>query len=131
MKNAAGMLMAAVLLSLISASPAFADAAALEALDTDNDGTVSLAEAQAGASKVFATLNPDKDATLDAKELGDRIDAAALKAADPDNDGTLDAKEYAKVVESKFKAADPDNDGTLDEKELSSPAGAALLKLIR
>ena len=131
MKNAAGMLMAAGLLSLISASPAFADAAALKVLDTDNDGTVSLAEAQAGASKVFATLNPDKDATLDAKELGDRIDAAALKAADPDNDGTLDAKEYAKVVESKFKAADPDNDGTLDEKELSSPAGAALLKLIR
>ena len=132
MKNAAGMLMAAGLLSLISASPAFADAAALKALDTDNDGTVSLAEAQAGASKVFATLNPDKDATLDApRELGDRIDAAALKAADPDNDGTLDAKEYAKIVESKFKAADPDGDGTLDAKELSSPAGAALLELVQ
>jgi Ca2+-binding EF-hand superfamily protein len=105
--------------------------AALKALDTDNDGTVSLAEAQTAASKVFDSLNADKDATLDVKELGDRLDAAALKAADPDSDGTLDAKEYAKVVESKFKAADTNDDGTLDEKELSSPAGAALLKLIQ
>ena len=77
------------------------------------------------------SLNKDKDGTLDAKELGDRIDAAGIKAADPDNDGTLDEKEYAKIVESKFKAADPDGDGTLDAKELSSPAGAALLKLIQ
>ena len=105
-------------------------AAALKALDPDNDGTVSLAEAQAGASKVFANLNKDKDGTLDAKELGDRIDAAGIKSADPDNDGTLDAKEYAKIVESKFKAADPDGDGTVDKKELDSPAGQELLKLI-
>ena len=116
---------------MVSAFAAFADDAALKALDPDNDGTVSLAEAQAGASKVFASLNKDKDGTLDAKELGDRIDAAGTKAADPDNDGTLDEKEYAKIVASKFKAADPDGDGTLDAKELSSPAGAALLKLIQ
>jgi hypothetical protein len=92
---------------MVSAIAAFADDAALKALDPDKDGTVSLAEAQAGASKVFGSLNKDKDGTLDAKELGDRIDAAGIKAADPDNDGTLDAKEYAKIVESKFKAADP------------------------
>ena len=91
------------------------------AIDTDNDGTVSLAEAQAGASKVFTTLNTD--GMLRAKELKDRLNAAVL--------GTLDAKQYAKIVQGKFKAADTDNDGTLDEAELSSPAGAVLLKLIQ
>lgn len=130
MKNAAAaQLVAVALFSLLSSSDAFADAAALKALDTDNDGTVNLAEAQTGASKVHAGPNPAGGT------LGDRIEAAALDAAvlkdaDPDNDGTVDAKEYATVVEHQFKAADPDNDGTLDEKELSSPAGAALLKLI-
>ena len=123
MKNAAGKLAPVVLLSVLAASAAFADAAALKALDTDNDGTVSLAEAQAGASKVFTALNTDKDGTLHAKELAGRLNAAVL--------GTLDAKQYAKIVQSKFKAADTDNDGTLDEMELSSPAGAALLKLIQ
>jgi Ca2+-binding EF-hand superfamily protein len=100
-------------------------------LDPDKDGTISLAEAQAAGTKVFASLNKDGDKTLDAKELSDRIDAAGIKAADPDNDGTIDENEYVKIVESKFKTADPDGDGTLDAKELTSPAGQALLKLIQ
>ena len=104
--------------------------AALKALDPDNDGTIDLAEAQAGGTKKFAKLNPDNDGTLDEKELSGILDAAALKAADPDNDGTLDAKEYAAVIEQKFKAANPDNDGTIDKKELDSAAGKDLLKLI-
>lgn len=54
-----------------------------------------------------------------------------LEDADADKDSTADAKEYVTVVERQLSAADPDNDGTLDEKELSSPAGTALLKLIR
>ena len=120
-----GMLLA------MAASTAVADtAAALKELDPDNDGTIDLAEAQAGAKKKFAALNPDNDGTLDEKELTGILDAAAIKAADPDNDGTLDEKEYAAVVEAKFKAANPDDDGTIDEKELSSPAGQELLKLI-
>lgn len=104
--------------------------AALKALDPDNDGTISLAEAQAGGSKTFAKLNTDKDGTLDAKELAGRLDEAGMKAANPDNDGTLDSNEYEAVVAEKFKADDPDNDGTVDKKELDSPAGQALLKLI-
>jgi hypothetical protein len=34
-------------------------------------------------------------------------------------------------VEQRFNAADPDKDGTLDAKELKSPAGRALLRLLR
>ena len=126
------MIVVAGSLAILAASAAIADDAALKALDPDNDGTVSLAEAQAGASKVFASLNKDKDGTLDAKELGDRIDAAGPSRPQiPTTTARSTQKEYAKIVESKFKAADPDGDGTLDAKELSSPAGAALLKLIQ
>lgn len=121
----------ASVLSLGSVGIAFADAGAvIKALDPDNDGTLDLAEAQAGGAKLFKTLDPDNDGTLDAKELAGRVDEAGLKAADPDNDGTLDAKEYASVIEGAFKAANPDDDGTVDAKELGSEAGQKLSKLI-
>lgn len=70
---------------LLSATFALADsAAALKALDPDNDGTIDLKEADAGALKVFKAINPDNDGTLDAKELTGRLTADELKAADPD-----------------------------------------------
>jgi Ca2+-binding EF-hand superfamily protein len=99
--------------------------------DTDNDGTVDLAEAKAAASKLFDKLERDKDGTLDKRELAGRLSAKELAAADPDHDGTLTKDEYLALVEQRFKAADPDNDGTLDAKELNSPAGRALLKLLK
>jgi Ca2+-binding EF-hand superfamily protein len=125
-----GSLAAAAIFLGLATSFAVADTAVLKALDPDSDGTIDLAEAQAGAKKIFAKLDPDKDGTLDAKELKGILDESALKAADPDSDGTLDEKEYAGVVEAKFKAADPDGDGTIDAKELATPAGQELQKLI-
>ena len=129
MKELAVALLLASATCLSACSPSGNSNAALKALDPDNDGTIDLAEAQAGGAKVFAKINPDNDGTVDEKELSGRLDAAGLKAADPDNDGTLDTKEYTAVVERKFKAANPDNDGTIDKKELESSAGQDLLKL--
>jgi hypothetical protein len=43
----------------------------------------------------------------------------------------LTQDEYLAVVEQRFNAANPDGDGTLDAKELSTPAGHALLRLLR
>ena len=100
-------------------------------LDTDNDGTVDLAEAKAAASAQFDRLERDKDGTLDKHELARRLSAKELAAADPDHDGTLTKDEYLAVVEQRFSAADPDHDGTLDAKELNSPAGRALLRLLK
>lgn len=102
----------------------------IRVLDTDNDGTVDLAEAKAAASKLFDRLEHDKDGTLDKHELTRRLSAKELAAADPDHDGTLSKDEYLALVEARFHAADPDHDGTLDAKELNSPAGKALLKLL-
>ena len=64
-------------------------------------------------------------------KLAGRLNAKELAAADPDHDGTLTADEYLAVVEQRFNAADPDKDGTLDAKELNTPAGRALLKLLK
>src|SRR6266852_4109790 len=99
--------------------------------DTDNDGTLDLAEVKKAASALFAKLDRDHDGTLDKRELAGRLSARELAAADPDHDGTLTLDEYLAVVEQRFNAANPDRDGTLDAKELSTPAGRALLRLLR
>src|SRR5882757_6602839 len=103
----------------------------IKLFDTDNDGTLDLAEVKKAASALFAKLDPDHDGTLDARELRGRLSAKELAAADPDHDGTLTLDEYLAVVEQRFNAANPDKDGTLDAKELSSPAGRALLRLLK
>jgi Ca2+-binding EF-hand superfamily protein len=124
------MLVAAVALS----APAWAASHhtnQVKQFDPDNDGTVDMSEAKSAASATFAKLDPDHDGTLDARELRGRLSAKELAAADPDHDGTLTQNEYLGVVEQRFKAADPDNDGTLDAKELNSPAGRALLRLMK
>lgn len=113
-----------------SASPAFA-ASALQSLDPDKDGTVDLAEAKSAASALFDKLEKDKDGTLDRKELHGRIPDAEWAVADPDNDKTISKDEYLAYVEALFKKADADNDGTIDAKELKTPAGRALLRLLK
>jgi hypothetical protein len=99
--------------------------------DTDNDGTVDLAEAKKAAGDLFDKLDTDKDGTLDRKELRGRLGGRDFAAADPDNDKTVSKDEYLVVVEKRFKAADPDNDGTVSAAELRSGAGRALARLLR
>ena len=104
---------------------------AVKMFDTDNDGSLDLAEVKKAASRLFAKLDRDHDGTLDRRELGRRLSAREFAAADPDHDGTLTLDEYLSVVERRFNAANPDRDGTLDDKELNSRAGAALLRLLK
>ncbi len=103
----------------------------MKMVDTDNDGTIDLKEAQAAGEATFAKLEKDKDGSLTTKELGGRVSKKDLKAADGDSDGTLDKTEYAALIEQRFKAADPDGDGKLDAKELKTPAGRSLLQLLK
>jgi len=124
---------AAAMLSGLS-SPVMAGSrrsAAIRMFDTDNDGTLDLAEAKKAASALFAKLDRDHDGTLDRRELVGRLSAREFAAADPDHDGTLTLEEYLGVVEQRFNAANPDKDGTLDAKELNTRAGLALLRLLR
>jgi len=95
------------------------------------DGTLDLAEVKKAAAELFMRLDPDHDGTLDKRELAGRLSARELAAADPDHDGTLTLDEYLAVVEKRFNAANRDADGTLDAKELRTPAGRALLRLLK
>jgi Ca2+-binding EF-hand superfamily protein len=104
---------------------------AVKMFDTDNDGTLDLAEVKKAASNLFVKLDRDHDGTLDKRELAGRLSASELAAADPDRDGTLTSDEYLAVVERRFNAANPDRDGTLDAKELNTSAGKALLRLLK
>jgi Ca2+-binding EF-hand superfamily protein len=113
------------------AMPAFARTRKGTPFDTDNDGTVDLAEAKKAAGDLFDKLDTDKDGTLDRKELHGRLSGRDFAGADPDNDKTLSKDEYLAVVEKRFKAADPDNDGTVSTRELRTAPGRALAKLLR
>jgi hypothetical protein len=99
--------------------------------DTDNDGTVDLAEAKKAASDLFDRLDTDKDGTLDIKELQGRLSRKDFAAADPDKDKTLSKDEYLALVEKRFKAADPDNDGTVSAAEFRTSSGRALARLLQ
>ena len=116
-----------------NAVPALAAAAAdpIKIFDLDSDGTLDLGEVKKAAAELFARLDPDHDGTLDKRELAGRLSARELAAADPDHDGTLTLDEYLAVVEKRFHAANRDNDGTLNARELRTPAGRALLRLLR
>lgn len=125
--------MAAAILAMgnLRALAASRRASPIRMFDTDNDGTLDLAEVKKAASDMFAKLDRDHDGTLDKRELRGRLSAKEFAAADPDHDGTLTQDEYLAVVEQRFNAADPDKDGTLDAKELNSRAGQALLHLMK
>jgi hypothetical protein len=131
----AALLVSAFALPVALPQPAAAKsggaAKTLKMIDTDNDGTVDLDEAQAAAAATFDRLDKDKDGTVDTKELQGRVSRKEMKAADPDNDKTMDKKEYDALVAERFKAADPDGDGKRDAKELKTPAGRSLLRLLK
>lgn len=58
-----------------------ASAGAVKMFDTDNDGTLDLAEVKKAAAALFAKLDPDHDGTLDVRELRGRLTAKELTAA--------------------------------------------------
>ena len=117
-------------LALLIASAACAGSA-IEAMDSDNDGTLDMAEVETAGARIFAMLDKDKEGTLDSAELAGRLSADELQDLDSNRSGTLDRNEYAKAVAIRFRNADADGNGTLDARELATPEGAALLKLLQ
>jgi Ca2+-binding EF-hand superfamily protein len=121
-------------------------------IDTDNDGTLSLAEVKNYASAHFDGLDADHDGTLTLAEFQAPVLAAfgraegarrqrleraltrretLFKAMDKDKDGTLSKDEYLAEIEARYTKADADRDGTLTVEELRTPAGRTLAALLR
>ena len=113
------------------ADPPPSPQAALAAVDGDKDGTIDENEAKAAASALFDKLDADKDGTLDEKELQGHMTKRQFAEADPDNDKTLTKDEYLVFVTKAFRAANRDGDSTIDANELGTPAGRALILLLR
>src|SRR5260221_11177208 len=70
----------------------------IKMFDTDNDGTVDLAEAKKAASALFDKLDRDHDGTLDKRELAGRLNAKEVSAAYPHHDWTLTKEQKISVV---------------------------------
>lgn len=125
------LLISAAFLTAGSSSALAAARDPVKMFDLDSDGTLDLGEVKKAAAELFARLDRDHDGTLDKRELAGRLSARDLATADPDHDSTLSLNEYLAVVENRFNAANRDGDRTLDAKELRTPAGRALLRLLR
>lgn len=78
----------------------------LKSVDTDGDGAISKAEADA----MFAKIDTNKDGKLDKSEL-----AAYRKASMEEHRAKMKAE-----FEAKFKAADKNNDGALTRDEFKA-----------
>jgi hypothetical protein len=103
----------------------------LDGIDTDNDGTVSLDEANLAASARFDSLDTSLDGKIDHDEMKGHISPADFREADTSKDKYLNKDEYMALVVKRFKAADADKDGTIDVQEFNTRAGRALLVLLK
>jgi|APFre7841882630_1041343.scaffolds.fasta_scaffold44464_2 hypothetical protein len=123
-------ILASLSASLAVSTGALALHAVIQALDTDKDSTLDLAEVRKAASDMFDRLERDHDGTIEPKEIGPRISKRDFASADANQDGLLTKDEYVGLAEKLFRAADVRNHGELGEKELQSPAGRALARLL-
>jgi hypothetical protein len=99
--------------------------------DTNKDGSLDKAEAQAMHDKHFDEMDANHDGKLSKKEMtackqGGKSGAMhdkgseGFKKADKDNDGTLDKEEAKSLpnVSKHFEEIDTDKDGTVDRDEV-------------
>lgn len=98
--------------------------------DTNNDGTVTRAELEAGLRQYFWQADGNRDGRLDPEEVAlenqrriQRDGSTAMPLIDWNQDGYVDFHEFASGVRSQFDLLDQDGDGqvSLDEFRHSSP----------
>lgn len=93
-----------------------------ERLDTNNDGKVTLAEAQAGAQARFNALDKNKDGVLSSDELGDRH--FMMKHADANGDGKVTLAELQAQTQAWFAKLDANHDNVVTKDELQAARAA-------
>jgi len=135
-KGAALLLLAAGTCLLAASASVAAETSGADAVkmhDTDNDGTLDLAECKAAGAATFDKLDADKSATLDQEELGDR--GTITLVATPGGRMLFQARpskdDYVGFIVKQFDRADPDHEGKLDAEELQTEEGQTLVKLLQ
>jgi len=103
----------------------------MEGIDTDNDSSISLDEANLAASAKFDSLDTSLDGKIDRNEMKGHVSLADFREADTSKDKFLNKGEYMALVAKRFKTADKNNDGKVDTDELKTPSGRALLNLLK
>ena len=91
-------------------------------LDTNNDGKVTLAEAQAGAQARFTALDKNKDGVISGDELGNGPHFM-LKHADANSDGKITLAELQAQTQTWFSRFDTNNDKIITKDELQAAHG--------
>jgi hypothetical protein len=105
---------------------------ALNAIDPDNDGAMTLIEAKRRALVVFAKINPDGDRTLEHAEVKGRLSKAQFAAADVlRKDGKLSRLEWLHLTKSLFRLSNTDGDRTIECNELAKGPGKTLYLMLR
>jgi Ca2+-binding EF-hand superfamily protein len=89
-----------------------------ERLDTNNDGKVTLAEAQAGAQARFNALDKNKDGVITQDELGDGH--FMMKHADANGDGKVTLAELQAQTQAWFSKLDANHDNVITKDELKA-----------
>lgn len=108
-------------------------------LDADGDGKVSRAEHAAGAKKMFAQCDANRDGIVTASEMeasmakageklaaDDKNSAEKIAVIDQNGDGKLTAAEHEAGTEKMFGKMDTNGDGFLSKEECD--AGMKMMK---
>lgn len=108
-----------------------ASCAELNAIDPDNDGSMTMLEAFRAAKATFRKLNKDGDITLEIDELGGRMSAKAFAKADLIKWKGLNLGEYLREVRNRFNYINRDGDRTIECDELNTKHGRLLARLLK
>ena len=102
-------------------------------MDTNGDGSISMAEHDAAVTKMFTDMDANKDGFVTSAEMDarhakmmkgehkgmDMKSADKIKAMDTDGDGKLSAAEHAAGANEMFGKMDKDGDGKLSKAEMN------------
>ncbi len=98
---------------------------ALQRLDADKDGRISLAEIKPRMDKRLALADADGNKIITSAEIDamlqkrvERRRIRIMELLDGNRDGTITQIEFDRVVEDMFDKADTDNNGGVDLAEL-------------
>lgn len=109
---------------------AVASCPALNAIDPDADGRMTLGEAIKRGVYIFNAINNDGDRTLERDETYGRLSHAAFAWADVNKDGKLYTGEWIRRIVILFNKANPDRDGTIECDELYTGWGRGLKRML-